>query len=80
MSKVYQPIPCAQHERLEFSILRRLELELKYRNSGILLREKIRPLDVYTRAGAEWLKFRDEGGVEREIRLDAIQSFQELLA
>lgn len=78
MAEIYQPIPCAQHERLEFSILRRLQLELKYRNDGIVRCEKVRPLDVYTRDGAEWLKFKGEGGEAQEIRLDAIQHFQEL--
>ena len=80
MVETYQPIPCAQHERLEFSVLRRLELELEYWKDGMLQREKIRPLDVYTCAGAEWLKFKSEGGVAQEIRLDAINSFQELPA
>ena len=36
------------------------------------------PLDVNTRNGAEWLKFRREDGSEMEIRLDAIVGFQEL--
>lgn len=78
--QTYQPISCIQHERLEFSILRRLSLELSYQSEAGNWRGRIQPLDVYTRDGAEWLKFRDEEGMEREIRLDSIVSFQELPA
>lgn len=80
MAEPYQPIPCAQHERLEFCVLRRLMLELEYREGEVVHREKIRPMDVYTRDGAEWLKFKGEDGIEQEIRLDAIKNFQELPA
>jgi Rho-binding antiterminator len=78
--QAYQPISCIQHERLEFSILRRFALELSYRTETGNWRGRIQPLDVYTREGAEWLKFRDSDGVGREIRLDSIVSFQELPA
>jgi Rho-binding antiterminator len=78
--EAYQPIPCAQHERLEFSILRRLGLELEYGKDGVVRREQIRPLDVNTRDGAEWLKFQDADGVVQEISLDTIRYFQELPA
>lgn len=80
MVEPYQPIPCAQHEQLEFSILRRHMLELEYHDGEAVHREKICPLDVYTRDGAEWLKLRGEDGVEQEIRLDTIKSFQALPA
>lgn len=80
MSEPYQPIPCAQHEQLEFSVLRRLMLELEYREGEVVRHGKVRPLDVYTRDGAEWLKFKGEDGREQEIRLDTIKSFQALPA
>lgn len=80
MTEVYQPIPCVQHEQLEFSVLRRLMLELEYREGEIVRREKVFPLDVYTRDSAEWLKFKDEDGIEQEIRLDTIKYFQVLPA
>ena len=76
----YQPIPCAQHERLEFSVLRKFRLQLEYVENGERRREKVLPLDVNTRNGAEWLKFQREDGSETEIRLDAITGFQELPA
>lgn len=74
----YQPISCARHERLEFSVLRKIPLLLEYRQGGETVRAKVMPLDVATRGGAEWLKFSVVGADEAvEIRLDAIISFVE---
>jgi transcriptional antiterminator Rof (Rho-off) len=70
----YHPISCMQHERLEFAVLRRIPLKLRLA-SGVALEGLA--LDVYTQAGAEWLKFRDTAGVERVIRLDQITAFSE---
>lgn len=78
MTEPYQPIPCIQHERLEFSVLRRLHLQIAYREGGEERRERVLPLDVSTRGGAEWLEFRRDDGSKAEIRLDAIIEFKEL--
>lgn len=80
MEQGYLPIACIQHERLEFSVLRRIPLMLKYRVGDQHRVEKVMPLDVATRGGAEWLKFRREDGSVEEIRLDRILSFEEVLA
>lgn len=80
MEQEYLPIACMQHERLEFSVLRRIPLMLKYRVESEHRVEKVMPLDVATRGGAEWLKFRREDGSVEEIRLDRILSFEEVLA
>lgn len=74
----YQPISCVQHERLEFSVLRKIPLLLEYCQDSATIRHTVMPLDVATRNGAEWLKFRvADGGEVREIRLDAIISVTE---
>lgn len=74
----YRPISCAQHESLEFSVLRKLPLLLEYRDGAEKFRVTVLPLDVATRNGAEWLKFKKPGDEEiTEIRLDAIISFAE---
>lgn len=74
----YQPISCAQHERLEFSVLRKIPLLLEYRDGTEKIRHVVLPLDVETRNGAEWLKFRKQGeDAVTEIRLDVIISFAE---
>lgn len=71
----YQPIACAQHERLEFAVLRRIPLHLKLQDgrelTGLVL-------DVFTQDGAEWLKFRDGSDVEETLRLDRTTAFKEL--
>ncbi len=74
----YQPIACALHERLEFSVLRKLKLELNYADSTGIHRERVLPLDVVTRDRAEWLLFQKMDGETVEIRLDAIVSFKEI--
>lgn len=80
MSQEYLPIACMQHERLEFSVLRRIPLMLEYRLEDSHRVEKVMPLDVATRDGAEWLKFLREDDSAEEIRLDWILSFEEVLA
>ncbi len=71
----YRPIPCADHERLEFAALRGLSLRLTLTDGGQL---EGHVLDVYARAGAEWLRFRDVSGTEHVLRLDALASFSEI--
>ena len=71
---VYQPISCAQHERLEFAVLRRILLKLKLKNGRVVTGFAV---DVYTEAGAEWLMFCDTAGAEALIRLDQIEDFNE---
>lgn len=78
MSAAYQPIPCIQHEQLEFSVLRRLRMHIEYRDGATVRSEAVLPVDVYTRDGAEWMRFRREGGEEAVIRLDDIVKFSEL--
>ena len=71
----YVPIACVEHERLEFAVLRRQTLHLRYREEdGVAVNRIVLPTDVRTRDGAEWLTCRDADGVERVIRLDRIVS------
>lgn len=78
MEAVYQPIPCILHDRLEFSVLRRISLRLAYKLADRDIIETVMPLDVATRNGAEWLEFRREDGSQEVIRLDWIISFEEI--
>lgn len=68
MSVPYQPIPCAQHERLEFAALKRQWLDAKV--NGQVMR--LLPLDVFTREGAEWLLADSEHGEQLTLRLDRL--------
>jgi Rho-binding antiterminator len=71
----YQPIPCAEHEALEFAVLRRRKLLLQLRDEAGAIQELIvLPVDVATREQAEWLTFRDGTQSLGVVRLDRIVS------
>lgn len=65
----YQPIPCAQHERLEYAALTQQWLDMRVDGEA----QRLLPLDVYTREGAEWLKAQTPSGEQRILRLDRLQ-------
>lgn len=69
----YQPIPCADHERLEYAALTRQWLEVTTRTGEPEGRIRLLPLDVYTRNGAEWLQAELESGERRVLRLDELK-------
>ncbi len=64
----YQPIPCVQHERLEFAALTKQWQEVRV--DGVA--QRLLPLDVYTRDGAEWLRAQTESGEQLTLRLDRL--------
>jgi Rho-binding antiterminator len=74
MSADYIPIACAEHERLEFAVLRRRHLQLTWlgEDGATQCCERVLPLDVATRAGAEWLTMRRTSGETELVRLDRI--------
>lgn len=65
----YTPIACADHECLEFAALTKQWLELRV--DGTV--QRLLPLDVYARDGAEWLQARNEAGEAVLLRLDEIK-------
>jgi Rho-binding antiterminator len=65
----YQPIPCVQHERLEFAALRKQWLQVTVDSTA----QRLLPLDVYTRDGAEWLQARTASGEVLTLRLDSLK-------
>jgi len=64
----YQRIACADHERLEYAALTRQWLELRVDGAP----QRLLPLDVYTKEGAEWLQARNESGETLTLRLDRL--------
>lgn len=70
----YVPVACAFHERLEFSVLRRQRLLLRYRVGDGVEEGVVLPTDVVTRDGAEWLGYRTEDGRSGWLRLDTLLS------
>lgn len=74
----YQPISCAQHERLEFAALRRIPLQMTYVEGDERITSRILVTDVVTHDQAEWLSFKTETGEDKILRLDRIVAFQEV--
>jgi Rho-binding antiterminator len=64
----YRRIACVDHERLEYAALTRQWLEVRVDGAT----QRLQPLDVYTREGAEWLEARNEAGDVVTLRLDAL--------
>lgn len=66
----YQPIACADHERLEIAALRRQWLIVNVTAGVRPGPQRLLPVDVYTRDGAEWLVAETESGGQVTLRLD----------
>jgi len=65
----YTPIPCAQHERLEYAALTKQWVDVSV--DGVA--QRLLPLDVVTRDGAEWLTAQTSRGETLTLRLDRLQ-------
>lgn len=69
----YRPISCEQYARYELWILRRQTLRLRWRDArGFDHLEAVRPLDLQTRAKAEYLVAERLSGERLTLRLDRI--------
>ncbi len=69
----YVPIPCIEHERLEFAVLRRQKLNLRWKGEDGKERQRtVLPTDVGTRDQAEWLTYQESSGAVGVVRLDSI--------
>ena len=66
----YQPIACADHERLELAVLKRQWLDVNVAVGEQLGRHRLLPIDVYTEGKAEWLVAKTEQGAQLALRLD----------
>jgi Rho-binding antiterminator len=68
----YRPISCDTYARLELAILQRRRLRLTWRAGNVCFTLKVAPLDLETRAGAEFLHCRLPDGALARVRLDRI--------
>jgi len=69
----YQPIACHVHDTYEIAIMHQTMLKLDWRQAGILRHDTVRPVDLCTKEGAEWLLAENRSGKQLEIRLDWIR-------
>lgn len=74
----YTPIPCARYDVYEIAIRRRRRLRLSWEEHGRTHCEAVTPLDLETRAGAEYLVARGADGGARRMRLDRIRAAETL--
>ena len=73
MSDDYTPIGCDRYSELELHIMHRVELRTAWRDAeGGLHQEVLRPVDLQTRSGEEFLLAQRQDGERLEIRLDRI--------
>lgn len=71
----YRPIDCATHSDYELWIMQRELLRIRWRDEdGLERMELLRPTDLVTRAGEEFLVGLTDGEERRRIRLDRILS------
>jgi transcriptional antiterminator Rof (Rho-off) len=69
----YRPVDCDTHSRYEEAVLLRRRLRLKWRTSNGEVREElVRPVDVITKKGEEFLLAHTTDGEELMLRLDHI--------
>jgi len=66
----YRAIACSDHERLEFAALKRQWLDVNVTTGDRAGAQRLLPLDVYTREGAEWLLAETASGEQLTLRLD----------
>jgi len=71
----YRPISCALHSELELAIMHACWLELDWRENGQRRSARLRPRDLQTREGSEYLILEDDSGTRMRIRLDHVISF-----
>jgi len=72
----YTPIPCERYSELELAILHRQLLRTHSRRGAMDRIAIVRPLDLRTRRGAEYLILRDTDGRRQWWRLDRLVSFE----
>src|SRR5688572_4559625 len=74
--RVYRPIDCSLHDRLEAAATSRNIVAISYRTfQGELVEIEDRIVDIFTRDGAEYLRLSDAS----EIRLDDLRSVDGIL-
>lgn len=69
----YVPVPCDRYAHYELAILERRMLRLIWNDGGLLRHATLRPLDLQTRGGEEFLLCGHPEGGLLSIRLDRIR-------
>ena len=74
----YIPIPCSQYDRYEVAIMHRRRLRLMWHTDNVVYRRIVKPIDLQTRNGEEFLICRKAADETFSIRLDQIREVETL--
>lgn len=75
----YRPVSCEVHSLYEEAILFHRALRLSWQTpEGMMRTDLVRPLDVVTQHGEEFLIARTENREELRLRLDCIQQVEQV--
>ncbi len=72
----YKPIPCTEYDVYEIAIMHGRKLRLTWREANVIYWQIVKPLDLETRNGEEFLIFRAMGGKTFSTRLDHIRKIE----
>ncbi|MEJ2423188.1 MAG: transcriptional antiterminator, Rof [Candidatus Thiodiazotropha sp.] len=77
IDRPYTPIACGLHENYQYAVMKKAELDLRWRDVKDRIREaRVLPVDVFTRDGGEYLQVEAGDGRVYTIRLDCIEAAQ----
>lgn len=69
----YKPVSCVNYERFEVAIVHHEQLRLSWHEANVVYDQVVTPTGLETRAGEEFLLFRDAAGHSTQVRLDRIR-------
>ena len=73
MSDDYKPVSCETHSEYELAIMRRQQLQIIWQvQPDKSITEILKPYDVMTSQGSEYLLAKNAKGKNKKIRLDRI--------
>ncbi|WP_018936923.1 hypothetical protein [Thioalkalivibrio sp. ALJ24] len=78
MAPDYVPISCERYSELELCIMHGRSLRIRWQWHGMDRVVRVRPLDLRTRHGAEYLILSDADGRRQWRRLDRLRDFEPL--
>jgi len=73
MSNDYKPVSCEVHSEYELTIMRGQQLQITWQvQPDNLITEILKPYDLITSEGSEFLLVQSASGEDKKIRLDKI--------
>lgn len=78
-NKPYTPVSCSMHSELELLIMHNSLVNMRWLDdNGTIYSGVVKPTDVQTRCGEEFLLFYDNREQLQQVRLDRIQHLEKI--